>query len=266
MPRKIFWAPEKINYIGDNLHLFSDAEFGFHFGVSVSAIKVLRLKNNILRENKRYYTVEDDKIIRELYPDTKTEIIAEKLNRTIIGIYGQAYKMGLKKSPEFLKTPECGILYPGHTRGKKTQFFKGQVPANKGKKMSAELKEKCKHTFFQKGHKPHNTLSDNDITIRHNYKRNTNYKHIRISEGNWESLARHNWEAKNGTIPKGFNVIFKDRDYSNCEPENLELISNAELLNRNSIHNYPPEIVKTILFRGALNRQINKLTKKSSNG
>lgn len=265
MPRKIYWTLENINYIRNNLHL-SDKELGVHFSVSNFAIKVIRLKNNILRENKRYYSAVDDQIIRELYPDTRTDIIAKKLNRTIVSVYSRAHMLGLKKSPEFLKTPVCGILYPGHTRGKITQFKKGHTPANKGKKMSNELREKVKHTWYPKGHKPHNTLSDNDITIRQNYKRNTKYKYIRISKGNWELLARNNWEAKNGPVPKGFNVILKDGDSLNCEYDNLELISNAELLNRNSIHNYPPELAKTILLRGAVNRQINKLTKKVSNG
>lgn len=36
------------------------------------------------------------------------------------------------------------------------RFEKGHMPANKGVKMPDEIREKIKHTFFPKGHKPKN--------------------------------------------------------------------------------------------------------------
>jgi hypothetical protein len=43
------------------------------------------------------------------------------------------------------------------------------------------------------------------------------------------------------------------------------MVSNAELLNRNSAHRFGPDLFKIIQLRGALNRQINKRLKQLSN-
>ena len=43
----------------------------------------------------------------------------------------------------------------------------------------------------------------------------------------------HVYEQGHGPVPKGMVVSFKDGDKTNCEPDNLMLISKAELLNLN---------------------------------
>ena len=145
--------------------------------------------------------------------------------------------------------------------GKDTRFKKGNVPHNKGKKMPPELYAKASRTMFKKGHKPHNTRKDGDISLRGD-KSGRAYKYIRISEANWQLLHRVVWEYHNGKIPKGHNVIFKDGNTMNCNIENLELVSNAENMKRNSfMNNYPEDIQKLIQLKGALNRQINKRRK-----
>lgn len=208
--------------------------------------------------SRRKYTQVEIDYIKEHYPHIRTDLIAKKLNRSLTSVYNKAHSLGLKKTAEFLASPESGILVKGHTRGKSTQFKKGQIPPNKGHKMSPELYEKCKHTMFKKGNLPGNTLKDGEITIRKN-KLGTPYFHIRLSLGKWEYLHRVLWEKENGTIPKGFNVSFKDGNTANCKIENLELISNAELMNKNSLYNYPKDLQRLIRVKGALQRQINKI-------
>ncbi|MGH8431787.1 MAG: HNH endonuclease signature motif containing protein, partial [Solimonas sp.] len=67
------------------------------------------------------------------------------------------------------------------------------------------------------------------------------------------------WEEHFGPIPAGHTVVFRNRDKTNTRIDNLELITRAELMRRNSYHNnYPKEIGRVIQLRGQIVRQINK--------
>jgi len=253
MPKQ-FWTPDKIDFIRCNLEL-SDSEIGEYFNVSAIAVKAIRMKYGISRFVRKPFTTDEDELLRKLYPDTLTSNIAKKLNRRERSVYNRAHLLGLKKSKEFIRS--IGFQ-PGSKVGKAYRFPKGHTPANKGKKMSPELKEKIKHTFFQKGHKPHNTKCDGAISIRKDKRTGIAYKYIRLSEGHWKELHRYNWEKEHGPIPKGFNIVFRDGDSLNCSIENLEIVSNAELMRRNTIHRYPPEVKQTIRLIGKLERTIKK--------
>ena len=51
----------------------------------------------------------------------------------------------------------------------------------------------------------------------------------------WKHKHVYIWEQTHGPIPEGMVVAFIDGDKTNCEPENLMLISRAELLNLNRL-------------------------------
>lgn len=227
------------------------------FGRSAAAInskaKYLSLMKDSEFFKKKQFTPEEIGYLIENYPHIRTDKIGKKFDRTTRSIYGKARCMGLKKSAEFMASPDAGNFQKGCTIGKEFWYKKGDVSANKGKKMSAEMREKCKHTFFQKGSIPSNTKKDGEIVLRHNKKKKA-YYWIRISQDNWELLHRVLWEKENGDIPKGYNVVFKDGNQMNCEVSNLKLISKAELMLKNTIQRYPPELQKSI-------RLINKIEK-----
>ena len=203
------------------------------------------------------FTPEEIEYLIENYPHIRTHTIAKKFNRSYRSIYCKARSMGLNKSAEFMASPDAGGFQKGCTAGKKFWYKKGHVSANKGKKMSDEIREKVKHTFFQKGIIPHNTKKDGEIVLRRN-KKNKSYYWIRISPDNWELLHRVLWEKENGDIPKGFNVVFVDGNQMNCEVSNLKLISNSELMLKNTIQRYSPELQKSI-------RLINKIENYETN-
>lgn len=52
--------------------------------------------------------------------------------------------------------------------------------------------------------------------------------------GKFVHWARYTWEKHFGSIPKHWNIIFKDGNPQNLNIENLELISNEELARRDS--------------------------------
>lgn len=62
-------------------------------------------------------------------------------------------------------------------------------------------------------------------------------------------------------IPKGHNIIFKDGDTLNCNIDNLECISDKELMQRNSINNLPEYLREIISIKSRITKQIKKQIK-----
>lgn len=126
-------------------------------------------------------------------------------------------------------------------------------------------RNKC-YKVFQKGHKlknePYNKRKTTEIK---QWTKKGKPILMILMPSRKIPLQRHIWEQTNGPIPPGHNIIFKDRNTLNCNLDNLELVSNSELMTRNSALRFGPEIFKIIQLRGALNRQINKRLKQLSN-
>lgn len=80
----------------------------------------------------------------------------------------------------------------------------------------------------------------------------------------WRGVHIINWEAVNGPLPKGHALVFRDGNKQNTALENLELITRAALMKRNTIHNYPKEIAELVQLRGAITRQINRQERKAA--
>jgi hypothetical protein len=169
------------------------------------------------------------------FPDEKAQVIADDFGVHVMTIYKTAQRYKVKKSEDFMASAASGRLQKGQCLSPETRFKKGHIPCFKGKKLPYKP-----GNLWQKGHKPHNIGIDGEIR----WRRNPGFYFIRISENNWEFLHRFQWEKLNGKIPVGYNVVFKDGNHRNCEVDNLECISNAELALRNTIHRYPEEIKK----------------------
>lgn len=205
----------------------------------------------------RRFTEEEDQFIKDHYLSLPA-FFMEKL-------------LGRPKGTVRQRIPLLGLTIPDAIKSAfiKDGFFKkGTVPANKGKKLidyvSPEKIGNIKRTQFKKGQKPKNTLHDHAVVKRKD-KTGVTYLYIRVSLSKWVPLQRYVWQQKHGIIPEGHNIIFKDRNTLNCNIDNLEIVSNAQLMILNSAHRFGPEIFKIIQLRGALNRQINKRLKQLSN-
>jgi hypothetical protein len=207
---------------------------------------------------RRLWTDSEIEALKILYPDMHGEEIADALGRSVISIYACARIYGLHKSDDFIKSEMSGRLTKLTTSGKKYRFRKGHIPANKGKRwdeyMSKEGQMKSLAYTFKKGHLPLNAKSDGEITIR--FDEGLAYRWIRISRAKWQMLHVHNWIEAFGSVPDGYIVVFKTPDRSNCNISNLELITRAENMKRNTIHRYPPELKNTIRTFSKLKRLI----------
>lgn len=210
---------------------------------------------------RHIYTEVEKAKIEKLYPYHPTKVIAKLIGVPEHSIYGIAAKLGLKKTPEYLKRMQCELAQRLENSGSRHRFTKGHVPANKGKKMSAEVYAKCSASMFKKGHSPIQTKYDGAESIR-NDKKGHQYFWVRQSPAKWVMKHVLLWIQTHGSIPDGYNIVFKDGNTLNCVLENLECISDAELMQRNTLHNLPDDVKELVYLKGRLTRVINQTTKK----
>lgn len=109
------------------------------------------------------------------------------------------------------------------------RFKRGDTPINKGTKGLM----KSNKTSFKRGNTPHNARKVGSI-VKVKDKNGFLYMRIKIAEPNeWQMLHAYIWEHKHGKIPKGYCVVFKDKNTLNMSLDNLMLVSRNELLSLN---------------------------------
>lgn len=136
----------------------------------------------------------------------------------------------------------------GIKSGRTGCFERGNVSWNTGTKGVM----KANSGNFKKGHIPPNAKPIGSERIDKD-----GFIHIKIAEENQYTGAKTkykhkhvvNWERENGPVPKGSVVFFRDSDKTNCDPENLVLITRAELvrLNQMGYGKMSPEIKPSVL-------------------
>lgn len=100
------------------------------------------------------------------------------------------------------------------------RFAKGREPINKGQKMSPEQYERAYPTMFKKGQSCYNKRPLYSERVSKD-----GYIEIKTAEPRtWKLKHKWMWEQKNGKIPDGMCLIFRDRNKLNCTMENLALI------------------------------------------
>ncbi|EPB7182285.1 TPA: HNH endonuclease [Pseudomonas aeruginosa] len=155
------------------------------------------------------WTAEQELVLLRLYPDMPNEVLAARLNKTLQQICSKAYRLGLKKSPEFTKKIR-------QDWGSTTRFKKGNTPWNCGMK-GLPARGRAPETQFKKGQKS------------------------------------HTW------LPVGSTRVSADGYLQRKIIDNLELITRAERMRRNSIHRYPPELKSAIRVISKLKRTIQEV-------
>lgn len=196
-------------------------------------------------------------VIIQRYPNELSSEIAKDLGVNLQQVYGCAYKYKISKSLAF-KSDMASGRYNLIAAGMNHRFKPGQISHNKGVKMSLELREKVKHTFFQVGYKPKNTKEAGLVNIR--ISKGISYKWVKIEDSYWKLLHRHVWEQQFGEIPRGMIIAFVNGDTMNCELSNLVMISKQQNLRRNRELNrsLPPELREVIKLSKKLKKTIEK--------
>jgi len=194
------------------------------------------------RHRRTPWTHEAIDVLRRLYAHTSTAEVARVLGFRVRPVYAKANTLGLNKSAAFLASERSGRLGKGTTKGKPTWFAKGHVPHNKGKAMAPEVKAKCAATMFKPGNRPTTWMPVGSTRINAD-----GYLEMKVADTgypphDWKGVHRLRWEEAHGPIPAGMIVVFRNGNKADLDLANLELVTRAQLMSRNTIANYPPAL------------------------
>ena len=233
MKRANTWTPEEEAWLRGSyptLHMdelerehaeqFPDAPVRTRKAIN-SRAKVYRLHKaeGFVRNPPRMWTPERDAWFREFVPGhTEREISAE--HERIYGFPLTEGQIGNHKAALGIRSGTHGGW-----------FEKGHEPANKGKTwdefMSPEGQEASRRTCFKKGNMPHNAEGKPVGIERVNAD---GYVEVKVAERKADPRSAHdNWRPKHhmvyeqayGSIPRGCNIMFADKDKRNFDPSNL---------------------------------------------
>lgn len=258
---------EAIEFIRQHYHEKTNKDIAQHLGISVSSVaRYARINGLTAMARHSEIAQQRKKYIKQKYADGDTQEIANHLGLTVATVYKYAAKMKMKKSAAWWEKEKKRISerVKNNPLNQATQFQKGNTPWHAGKKITPH--PNSIKTQFKKGE---NTGKDNPKWVPIGSSRVTHdgYLQIKVNDdlplhNRWKSYHVIVWEQANGPVPDGCSVSFKNglraSTKNEIKLENLELISNADLLRKNSIHRYPPELVAAMQLLGRLDRQIEK--------
>lgn len=198
--------------------------------------------------------------LRELYPTTDTADIARRLGRRPRQVYEQAHRLGLRKTRAFMREQLARAGEGLRESGLPHRFPKGLKPWNHGLK-GWSSGGRSVETRFRKGQMPRlwrpigAEVVDGDGYL----KRKVSDDRTRPSRFNWEFVHVLVWEEHHGPVPTGHAVVFRDGNKRHIEISNLELITRAELMRRNTIHRFPRPLEHAIRLAKKLERTIRRV-------
>lgn len=217
---------------------------------------------------RRFWTADEDALLRALYPDTPTATVAARVGHSLSSTYQRAYRLGLSKSAAFLASPAA--CRTNGRQGMGTRFGKGHVPANKGLRRPGWGPGRMKDTQFRKGERRgvaaqhHRPVGSQRLVDGYLYTKVSDTPGVPWTR-NWKPTHVLLWEQHHGPVPRGHAIVFKSGDRTDIRLENLERVTRRELMLRNTIHNYPKPIAEAMQLLGALRRKINRKTNEQTN-
>lgn len=217
-------------------------------------------KSRGINRPKFAWTPECERQVRELYPNTPNAQIVEVLGCSLPQLYSKAKRLGVQKSAEFLAGPHAGRIQHGQMLSPGTTFKKGQTSWIKGKKVHFPGSVP---TQFRPGQRPRNEVPIGTERVKVGYLwRKVSEKRTGDWRADWRQVHLLVWEQHHGPIPPGHAVMFrpgrKTLDASLITADALELVPKTELMRRNTIHRYAPELREVIRLSARVRRTLDK--------
>jgi len=217
---------------------------------------------------RRHWTATELQLLRELYPHVPTADVAALLDRPVSCVYRAANGRGLSKTAEYLRSDLCGRLQRGvqHPAMMATRFQPGQSPWNRGRK-GWKAGGRSALTRFKPGSVPHTWVPVGSYRIADGMLERKIGEQPGPNHLRWRPVARLVWEAAHGPVPQGHLVVFKPGRRTvvleQITLDAVECISRAENARRNHPRNISPEMAKLTQLRGAITRQVNRITREA---
>jgi hypothetical protein len=189
---------DQTSFIRKHVNKMPYSEMAEILNIDIKKIKRYVWRYKLTDLHYENYTKEQTEYLIKNFRTKPYRLIAEKIGRSVDSIRDKLKRLNLKRTSEEIL--EINRKYASHT------WFNGN---------------------------PYNTLYNGAITIRKD-SNGHRYKWIRIAKAKWEMLQVHNWEEKNGPIPKEKIIVAKDGNQMNCDPDNWMLVDRREHLERNS--------------------------------
>lgn len=143
--------------------------------------------------------------------------------------------------------------------GVATRFQAGRVSWNKGLKYTPGGRAHV--TQFKRGSQPPNYVPVGSERVNDGYLQRK-MTQTGYPPRDWVAVHNLMWVEQHGAIPKGHVVVFRNGHRTDLRLDNLELISRAQLMQRNTIHRYPQELKQVIRLSKKLNRTIKRVHEK----
>lgn len=234
-----FWDTKKDNLLRRHYPSGDLKALAERLGVTLVSLKSRAHRLHLHRKDApRRWTQRQLDYLRRHYATMTARELSAKTGHCEKSIYNRADMMGLKKPEGYMS--RCGLRVSQHPNSIAVRFKKGHVPSCKGKRehefRSPEAIEKCRRTQFKKGQRPHNTKP-----VGYERIDKDGYVLVKVADDKKMVLKhRHVWQQHYGEIPRGYNVMFRDGDRTNCDISNLELVSRQEAARR-QVHSETPE-------------------------
>jgi len=203
------------------------------------------------------WTPSQDAILRREYKSSDTAEIAALISKSVTSVYQRAYKLGLVKGKAYKAGLKKAAIARLERTGAAWRFPKGNIPHNAGKKAWWNPGRSV-GTRFKPGDRPHTWRPIGSTRISKDGHRQRKVTDTGCSRRDWVGLHIIKWRRHRGDVPRGFVIAFRDRNPNNILLSNLEMISRAELMRRNSIQRLPEELKEVIRAVASLKRQIKK--------
>lgn len=180
--------------------------------------------------------------------------------KELTDMFNKQFGMKLKVTTMISVTDRNGLhngidcrLNKGHVP---TQFKKGHIPANKGKKGEGGWKP----TQFKKGNRPANYRPAGSERVNVE-----DYVEIKVADPKtWTYKHVFVWEQYNGPVPRGHVVIFGDGNRRNFDINNLILVSRGQLatLNHKGLIQKDADLTRTAIVIADMFHKISEIKAK----
>lgn len=210
------------------------------------------------------WSARDLDLLRQRYPHEQTATLAADFGRSTRAIYSMAKLQGLKKSAAYLASEAACRLRRGDNIGAAYRFPKGHAPANKGLRRPGWSVGRMAETQFKKGQPNHNRAPIGAERLSKEGYLQRKLTDTGYPPRDWVPVHHIIWRAAGRDIPPGHALIFINGDKTDIRLDNLQILSRADNMRRNSVHLLPPEIKEVVNLKRAIVRRITLATRKEA--
>jgi len=270
MPQQSNWTSQMLNYVKEHYPNSDTKAIAERLGKTpiqicqkANELNVKKAPGAKGRKTDKWRTL--DEIIVLIYSDMHNDAIVDFLGIKRSDLIKRASTLGLKKSKKIMQEV---VQRRAMNLSREHQFKPGLVPWNKG---ISGFDPVLGRGHYREGAGAPHAVPIGTTRLRGATPQNPRarlYLEKKIAEPSiWVRVHRLVWEQANGKVSADRIIVFKPGQYTTKEEEitldKLECITRIELANRNHPMSHHPELVPIYQLKGAITRQVKRITKES---